>query len=490
MSSDEVVVDVRNLGKRYEIYQAPRDRLKQLVLPHLYRGVNRAGSALGLTSPRPAPDWFREFWALRGVSFQVRRGETFGVIGRNGSGKSTLLQILAGTLAQTTGTARIQGRIAALLELGSGFNPEFSGRDNVMLNGRILGLTPREIADRYEQIVEFADIGEFIDQPVKTYSSGMFVRLAFAVQAHTDASVIIIDEALAVGDVFFRQKCYARLEQLRSGGAAILLASHAMPEVEQFCERAILLDHGTEAFTGPATEATKRYYVLNQPQAHHNGDSAVATVQSSTSECSPRSRMQLPRPPPEACIDLTHIPQVTNGQARCTLLALTNAAGQPCASFRQGDVAVFHYEFELSAAVGVPICGLVISNDRGVIVHGKNAWQYDADIPASRSGDRVVCRQEIALQLGPGEYTFELGLVSVTPAEWARRNSMSHDDWASCHVTLCAVPTVGQFSVGLALQRGIPVLTHHGAADLPGSLATEVVRDVTGNDDQDVLVRE
>jgi lipopolysaccharide transport system ATP-binding protein len=231
MSSEEIVIDVRNLSKRYEIYNTPRDRLKQLVLPHLHQAANRAGMALGISKQHSPPSYFREFWALQDVSFQVKRGETFGIIGRNGSGKSTLLQILAGTLAPTSGEANVNGRIAALLELGSGFNPEFTGRENVFLNGRILGLSQKEIEARYDQIAAFADIGEFIDQPVKTYSSGMFVRLAFAVQAHIDASIVIIDEALAVGDVFFRQKCYARLEQLRSSGAAILLVSHAMPEI-------------------------------------------------------------------------------------------------------------------------------------------------------------------------------------------------------------------------------------------------------------------
>jgi ABC-type polysaccharide/polyol phosphate transport system ATPase subunit len=174
--SSETVIQVNNLSKCYEIYEKPQDRLLQM----LSRGRRQ---------------YYKEFWALRDVSFEVKQGETFGIIGRNGSGKSTLLQILAGTLAQTSGEALVKGRVAALLELGSGFNPEFTGRENVYLNGSVLGLTQREIEDRYDQIVEFADIGEFIDQPVKTYSSGMFVRLAFAVQAHIDASIVIIDEA-------------------------------------------------------------------------------------------------------------------------------------------------------------------------------------------------------------------------------------------------------------------------------------------------------
>ena len=473
MSSEEIVIDVRNLSKRYEIYNTPRDRLKQLILPRLHQAANRAGLALRISKHRPPPIYFREFWALHDVSFQIRSGETFGIIGRNGSGKSTLLQILAGTLAQTSGQASVKGRIAALLELGSGFNPEFSGRDNVFLNARILGLTQKEIEARYDQIVEFADIGEFINQPVKTYSSGMFVRLAFAVQAHIDASIVIIDEALAVGDIFFRQKCYARLEQLRTSGAAILLVSHSMPEIEQYCKRAILLDHGTQRFIGSSSEAAKHYYLLHQPQVQEENKPATELT---ASEAFPHDIPSIERPLPEAFIDLTNKSQVSNGQARCIGVALCNEAGQPCSSFHQGDLAVFYYEFELTENIGVPICGVLITNDRGVIVHGKNAWQYDNDVPLGLgAGSRVVCRQEIALQLGPGEYTFEIGLAAVAQSEWERRQFISHEEWASRYSTVCVVTNAGQLSVGFAMKNGIPVLTHHGVADLPGTLLTSTL---------------
>ncbi len=306
----------------------------------------------------------------------------------------------------------VNGRIAALLELGSGFNPEFTGRDNVFLNGRILGLSQNEIEARYDQIVEFADIGEFIDQPVKTYSSGMFVRLAFAVQAHIDASIVIIDEALAVGDVFFRQKCYARLEQLRNSGAAILLVSHSMPEIEQYCERAILLDHGAPRFIGPASEAAKHYYLLHQPAIAKGSPQARVPVSESDDA---RGRNSIDFPPAEAFIDLSSKSQVTNGRARCIGVALCSDTGQPCNAFRQGDKAVFHYEFELNQDIGVPICGVVISNDRGVIVHGKNSWQYEDEAPLRFGAvGRLICRQEIQLDLAPGEYTFEVGLACVS----------------------------------------------------------------------------
>ena len=472
MPSEEIVIDVRNLSKRYEVYNTPRDRLKQLILPNVQQTLNRTGVALKIAKHRPRPHYFREFWALNDISFQVKRGETFGIIGRNGSGKSTLLQILAGTLAQTSGEAIVNGRIAALLELGSGFDPEFTGRENVFLNGRILGLTQKEIEARYKQIVEFADIGDFIDQPIKTYSSGMTVRLAFAVQAHIDASIVIIDEALAVGDVFFRQKCYARLEQLRDSGAAILLVSHSMPEIEQYCESALLLNHGTQRFIGSSSEAAKHYYLLHQPQ--------LPLVDRQSTEIAPQplpdqTSPVIDRPPPEAFIELSNKSQISNGQARCIGVALCNEAGQPCNSFRQGDLAVFYSEFEVAEAIGVPICGIVISNERGVIVYGKNSWQFENAVPETLgAGSKVLCRQEIKLDIGPGEYLFEIGLASVSRKTWANREHISHEEMSVRCFRNCHIADVSSFSVGLALKNGIPILTHHGIANLPGNMLITV----------------
>lgn len=468
MLSDQIVIDVRDISKRYEIYAHPRDRLKQLTLPRLYQSGQLLAASLGLGKQSAPPAYFREFWALKNVSFQVRRGETLGIIGRNGSGKSTLLQILAGTLAPTSGEAVVQGRIAALLELGSGFNPEFSGRENVFLNGRILGLSQKEVKDRYDQIVEFADIGEFIDEPVKTYSSGMFLRLAFAVQAHIDASIVIIDEALAVGDIFFRQKCYTRLEQLKAAGAAILLVSHSMPDIEQYCERAILLDHGTARFMGSSSEAAKHYYQLHNNQiAQHPSTTPSSTESFFTTQ----STATIDLPPPEAFLNLNGKAQVSNGQAKCTGVALCNVAGQPSNNFRQGDTAVFYFEFELNDNIGVPICGIIIKNERGVIVHGKNSWQYEGGAPHSLGpGSRILCRQEVKLDLGPGEYVFETGLTWVTTQQWNDRLSISHEEMSALYISACEVPNVGVFSIGLAMKNGVAILTHHGVADLPGTM--------------------
>ena len=251
MSSSDIAIQVNNLSKCYHVYKRPQDRLKQSVIPRLQQVVGR-----------PANRYFREFWALRNVSFEVRKGETVGLIGRNGSGKSTLLQLICGTLSPTIGTLMTQGRIAALLELGSGFNPQFSGRENVYLNGAILGLTKAEIDARFDAIAGFADIGDFIEQPVKVYSSGMVVRLAFAVQAMIDPDILVVDEALAVGDEKFQRKCFARIQDLKNKGTSILFVSHNAPQIVELCDRALLLEQGERLLLKQPLQVVRAYHKL------------------------------------------------------------------------------------------------------------------------------------------------------------------------------------------------------------------------------------
>lgn len=251
MSSDELSIDVKGLSKRYEIYTQPADRLKQMILPRVRRWARR-----------PERAYFNEFWALRDVGFEVKRGETVGIVGRNGSGKSTLLQMICGTLTPTLGSITVKGRIAALLELGSGFNPEFTGRENVYLNAAVLGLSREEIDNRFDAIAAFADIGDFIEQPVKTYSSGMQVRLAFAVAINVDPEILVVDEALSVGDELFQRKCFARIETIRSNGATILFVSHAAGTVIDLCDHALLIDAGELLSIGTPKLIVSRYHKL------------------------------------------------------------------------------------------------------------------------------------------------------------------------------------------------------------------------------------
>lgn len=242
--SSEPVIRVRGVGKAYAMYARPHHRLLELLF--------------GARDGR----WRRDHHALKGVSFDVRRGETVGIVGRNGSGKSTLLQILCGTLSPSDGEVSVSGRVAALLELGAGFNPEFTGRENVFLNGTVLGLTRDEVAARFDAITAFADIGAFIDEPVRTYSSGMYVRLAFAVAIHVEPDVLIVDEALSVGDEAFQRKCFGRIEQLRERGATILFVSHSAGTVVDVCDRALLLDGGELIAEGPARRVVSLYQKL------------------------------------------------------------------------------------------------------------------------------------------------------------------------------------------------------------------------------------
>ncbi|HEY0198056.1 MAG TPA: ABC transporter ATP-binding protein [Rhodanobacter sp.] len=247
-TSPDAIIEVKGLTKRYEIYAEPQDRLKQMLLPRFQRMI-------GASPVR----YFKDFWALRDVSFNVHRGEAIGIIGRNGSGKSTLLQMICGILTPTAGTVSSPGRIAALLELGAGFNPEFTGKENIFLSGLVYGIPESVLRQRYKDIVDFAEIGDHINQPVKTYSSGMYVRLAFAVASFSDPEILVIDEALSVGDVYFQRKCFRRIDELREAGCTLLFVTHSVDTLLQLCDRGIVLDSGQLVFDGPTKPAVAEY---------------------------------------------------------------------------------------------------------------------------------------------------------------------------------------------------------------------------------------
>ncbi len=239
----EIAISVRNLSKKYHLYDSPKHRLVEALHPFRKK-------------------YHRDFWALKDVSFDVRKGETIGIIGKNGSGKSTLLQILCGVLQPTEGEVVVNGRVSALLELGAGFNPEFTGRQNVYLNGAIIGFTKEEMDDRFQAIADFADIGEFIDQPVKTYSSGMFVRLAFAAAINVDPEILVVDEALAVGDAKFQSKCFRKFEEFQDKGKTIMFVTHATEQIVRHCDKAILLSGGMKFSEGDPKDISNIYMDL------------------------------------------------------------------------------------------------------------------------------------------------------------------------------------------------------------------------------------
>lgn len=258
----ETAIDIAQLSKCYQLYDHPRDRLKQFLWPHRWLGSRQ---------------YFRELWALRAIDLSIAHGEVVGIVGQNGSGKSTLLQLICGTLTPTDGDIKISGRIAALLELGAGFNPEFTGRENIVMNATILGLSTTEITDRIEHIIDFSGVRDFIDQPVKTYSSGMYVRLAFSVAISVDPDILVIDEALSVGDGAFARKSFSRIMEMRDAGKTILFCSHSLFQVESLCSRAIWIHRGKIVMDAASAQVVSAYQAfLDQNAPDSVPDTATA----------------------------------------------------------------------------------------------------------------------------------------------------------------------------------------------------------------------
>jgi lipopolysaccharide transport system ATP-binding protein len=450
-----LAVRVQRLSKIYRLYAQPQDRLKEMLLGRFGRRFSR------------------DFWALQDISFELVRGQRLGVIGRNGSGKSTLLQILAGTLAPTSGGVDVRGRVAALLELGSGFNPDYTGRENIYVNASILGLSREETDQRFDAIAAFADIGEFLDQPVKTYSSGMFVRLAFAVATSVDADVLLIDEALAVGDVFFTQKCYRHLYDLVDRGVSVVFVSHDTTAVSQFCTSVLVLEQGRAAFVGDPVVGIRTYFSLQR------GSPSTLAVDASR----PLVGLQVDRQPgpgtiewpaPEAFSPLDGITYIGSG-ARCTALAVCDAHRMPSRQFEMGETALFFFEFTLDQDIQAPIGGLEIFNERHIVVHGKNTLQYEVPVPPTApSGSRVRFSRRIVLDVAPGEYTFTLGLASAPPDVIARVAWMSYPAVAERLHPVVVASHAGSFTI--TPRHTGQMLTHHGLCDLEGDMLCDVLQ--------------
>jgi lipopolysaccharide transport system ATP-binding protein len=463
MSSDPTplkaspAVQVERVSKIYRLYGDPRDRLKEMLL-------GRFGRRFG-----------RDFLALEDVSFDLAPGERLGLIGLNGSGKSTLLQILAGTLAPSAGEVRINGRVAALLELGSGFNPDYTGRENIYLNASLHGLSREETDQRFDAIAAFADIGGFLDQPVKTYSSGMFMRVAFAVTTSVDADVLLIDEALAVGDIFFTQKCFKHLHSLIDQGVAIVLVSHDMYAVSQFCNSVLLLHHGRTMFHGDPTAGIRTYYAIERPGAARPAAGAVNAQMALPSDTG--SESDIPDwPKPDAFLPLGRIASIGSG-ARCTAIAICDDRGEPARIFEMGQSAVFFFEFVLDEDLEVPMAGVEIFNERNIAVHGKNSLQHEAlTFEAAIRGSRVRVRQRMKLSVAPGRYTFALGLATISAADASIASEMSYEALVPRMRTVLVVTNAGAFDVGGRRRGHGQALPFHGLCDLEGDSSLVVSR--------------
>ncbi len=382
------VVDFRNVSKAYPIYPSPSARLKELVC------LNRIS-------------FHRDFHALRDISFEIKSGETFCIIGRNGSGKSTLLQMVAGILQPSSGSIHVQGRVAALLELGSGFNPEFTGRDNVYLNAAILGFSRREVDRKFRQIEEFAEIGDFINQPVKTYSSGMSIRLAFAVAIHVDPEILIVDEALAVGDIYFRQRCMRKVHELRDQGITILLVSHDVGEVKALGERAMWLEAGRLQDLG-RPEAVVSKYLASMAEK----DAAYLQTRHSPAPQRPTGPLLAPEV-------VTTIPNIDRrfGDARAEVLgiAVLDSRGAPLHMLEPATAIMVRISFRASQNLPLPIAGFMIRNHLGMDFAGTNTAREGFEVPAMAPGDIFTVDFHIELpHLYPSTFSFSPAIADGT----------------------------------------------------------------------------
>ena len=392
--SSEPIITVSNLSKRFEMYADPRDRLLQFF-------------SFGRRN------FFKEFWALRDISFTVERGETVGILGRNGSGKSTLLQIIAGTLSPTGGTVKTEGVLTALLELGSGFNPEFTGRENVYLNGSILGLSAAEMDGHFDNIASFADIGIHLDQPVKTYSSGMVVRLAFAVQACISPKILIVDEALSVGDEKFQRKCFDYIERLRNNGCSILLVTHSTATVEKFCQRGILLHKGQMHGVGPAKEIVDQYHAL----LYSDERSYLRYVNQDFKNSREKTANSLS--PDKGTARATEVPEREKNEGANVLRAVIkdwyveNVNGDRTEVFRVGATARIIFLVDILDKVEEVQAGLLVRTVEGVSAFGTSTLYHDCNYQYPQKGTTLRFCFDLEMSLCAGAYFITLAIAEA-----------------------------------------------------------------------------
>lgn len=411
--SSEYAIRVNNLSKSFPIYDKPYHRLLQMV------------------APGPKQRWFREFQALKGVDLSVARGETLGIVGRNGSGKSTLLQLICGTLTPTTGSVEVHGRIAALLELGSGFNPDFTGRENVYLNGAVLGLTQEEIRERFDEIAAFAEIGDFIEQPVKSYSSGMYVRLAFAVAINVNPEILIVDEALSVGDEAFQRKCFARINKIRDAGATVLFVSHSAGAVTELCDRALLLDHGELLLQGAPKFVVSRYHKMLYAPAErvaairesirdHEEETSYSLGASRSSDDDAR-----PEPAPdgamvavddsEAYLDEGLVPKSTLSYDALGAVIedarIETLGGRRVNVLKPGNRYTYVYNVRFHVAAEAVRFGMLIKSVTGLELGGGQSATLEDTLPLVEGGTVLTVRFKFRCLMAPGAYFLNAGVL-------------------------------------------------------------------------------
>lgn len=383
---DMNMIILENISKMYRIYKAPRDKLKEALIRSLFKSRR---------------SFHRPFWALQDINLEIKEGTTLGIIGQNGSGKSTLLQIITGILQPTTGNLEVQGRVAALLELGAGFNKEFTGRENIFMKGSIMGIPRKEMKKRFDQIAEFADIGDFIDQPVRMYSSGMYVRLAFAGAVHVDPDILIVDEALAVGDTMFKSRCYKKMEEIQKRGKTILFVTHDIQTVKTFCNRAILLDQGRVISEGDPNTVVNEYSKLLsvREEAYLMRTSRKLMAEKVRFERTPETSSEY---------------RYGSGDADITDFKIVDDEGNPAMVLEHGKTYTIRSTAKFHRSVKDPVMGMVIKTIKGYDVTAVSTHSANVPIGPVEIEMEVTTEFSQKICLNPGEYTLSVGVSENT----------------------------------------------------------------------------
>lgn len=366
------MIELRNISKKYKVYDSKADRLKEWL---------SLGSA----------NRHREFWALKDIDLSISSGSVFGIVGMNGAGKSTLLKILTGTTIPTEGEFTIKGRMASLLELGTGFHPELTGRENVLINGRLLGLEDHEISSKMDEIIAFCELQDFFDKPVRTYSSGMYVRLAFSLATSVDPDVLIIDEALSVGDAYFQQKCIKRLREFKERGTTILFVSHDASAIKMLCDQVALLDQGRLLKCGEPQDMIEMYNALLTKK---DGQGTEYTI--NRGENSPKAEGL----------------SFGNLKAEIEQIQLQDADGEPVVAVVAGQKVKLHIRIRFNSPIDSPTIGILIQDKMGYDVFGTNTAELSMNSGAFTEGQQIECDFSFPMNLGPGDYTITAAIHS------------------------------------------------------------------------------
>ena len=440
MSFEDMAIVVEGVAKRFDIFDHPRDQLKQFFLPRLRRWF-------GL----PPKQYFREFWALRDVFMDVRKGESCGIVGLNGSGKSTLLQIITGTLEPSVGRVTVHGRIAALLELGSGFNPEFTGRENVYMNGALLGFSRAQVDAKFALIEAFADIGEHFDQPMLTYSSGMQMRVAFAVATAFDPDILIIDEALAVGDAYFQQKCFHRIEKFKEAGGTLLFVSHDANTVKQLCDKVVLLSHGVVLSQGVPKTVIDLYEGLVAKKTDMSEQDVSVSQGSPAPHAGTTHRADAADDEVDVNATWTKATTITTNQdAALVDFRMLDVHGRRVAHIESDAPLTIAYRIRLNKDFERPAFGLIVRDRTGRSVFETSTYAMRLPDQPMPKGSHALVRFQFDFNLRAGQYSFSIGVADkgFSRSEFEEYSLLMHDvDQIQVHDATDAIFYGGVFNM-------------------------------------------